>query len=133
MARAPRPSSTPVPRPAASFTAAWCALIFVAAFVAYWPALAGGFLWDDDGHVTRAGLRSLYGLFQIWFEPGATQQYYPFLHSAFWFEHKLWGDSTLGYHLLNVALHATGACLFATVLRRLAVPGAWIAAGLFLL
>jgi len=110
-----------------------CALIFVAVIIAYLPALSGGFLWDDSGHVTRPDLRSLRGLARIWFEFGATQQYYPVLHSAFWLEHLIWGDSTFGYHLINVLLHASAACLFGAVLRRLAVPGAWIAALLFAL
>ncbi len=109
------------------------ALIFVMVVFAYWPALTGGFLWDDGGHVTRPDLRSLSGLGRIWFEFGATQQYYPILHSAFWFEHLLWGDSTLGYHLLNVGLHATAACLFGLCLQRLRMPGAWLAALLFAL
>ena len=99
----------------------------------YFPALSGGFLWDDLGHVTRADLRSWAGLFRIWFEVGATQQYYPVLHSAFWLEHYLWGDSVVAYHLWNVLLHATAACLLGVLLRRLAVPGAWFAAALFAL
>ncbi len=107
--------------------------IFAAALVAYWPTFSAGFIWDDAGHVTRPDLRSLSGLFRIWFEVGATQQYYPLLHSAFWLEHKLWGDSALGYHLLNVFLHAANACLFARLLHRLAVPGAAFAALLFAL
>ncbi len=104
-------------------------MVFLAAFAAYLPAIHGGFLWDDDAHVTKASLWPLHGLWRIWFEVGATQQYYPVLHSAFWLEHRLWGDWTVGYHLLNVFLHATAACLFIAVLRRLAVPGA-LAAGL---
>jgi tetratricopeptide (TPR) repeat protein len=109
------------------------ALIFLAALIAYSPALQGGFIWDDAGHVTRADLRSFSGLFRIWFEIGATQQYYPVLHSAFWVEHRLWGEAPSGYHLLNVLLHATSACLLAGILRRLAIPGAWLAASLFVL
>lgn len=109
------------------------ALTFLLVLLAYLPALRGGFIWDDSGHVTRSDLRSLAGLARIWFEPGATQQYYPLLHSAFWFEHLLWGDAPFGYHLLNVLLHAANACLFAALLRRLAVPGAWFAALLFAL
>ena len=108
-------------------------LLFFATLFAYLPALSAGFIWDDDGHVTRPDLRSLSGLFRIWFEPGATQQYYPLLHSAFWLEHKLWGDSALGYHLLNILLHAANACLFARLLTRLAIPGAAFAALLFAL
>ena len=108
-------------------------ILFVAVFAAYAPALGGGFLWDDDGHITRPELRSVAGLIRIWFELGATQQYYPVLHSAFWLEHFVLGDAPAGYHVLNVLLHATAACLFASVLRRLAVPGAWLAALLFAL
>lgn len=109
------------------------ALIFLATLLAYTPALAGAVLWDDAGHLTRPDLQSLAGLGRIWFEPGATQQYYPLLHSAFWFEHLLWGDATTGYHLVNVLLHATGACLVFVVLRRLAIRGAALAALLFAL
>ncbi len=115
-------------------SARWlCALLVAATIAAYLPALSAGFIWDDDGHVTRADLRSLAGLFRIWFEPGATQQYYPLLHSAFWVEHLFWGDAPLGYHLVNILLHAANACLFAALLRRLAIPGAWLAALLFAL
>lgn len=109
------------------------ALIFVVTVLAYWPALRGGFVWDDDAHVTRPDLRSPDGLVRIWTEVGATQQYYPLLHSAFWLEHRLWGDAPFGYHLLNVLLHATVACLFGVILRRLAVPGGWLAPLLFAL
>jgi len=114
---------------------AWLAMaaIYLAVGAAYWPALRGGLLWDDDAHVTRPELQPLAGLRRIWFEVGATQQYYPVLHSAFWVEHRLWGDATLGYHLVNVVLHATAACLFILLLRRLAIPGAWLAGFLFAL
>lgn len=109
------------------------ALVLVGALAAYFPALAGDFLWDDAGHVTRADLQSWFGLARIWFELGATQQYYPLLHSAFWLEHQLWGDAPAGYHLVNVLWHATAACLLVALLRRLAVPGALLAGLVFAL
>ena len=59
-------------------------VLFAATLAAYWPALLGSYLWDDDAHVTKAAFRSLDGLRRIWSELGATQQYYPLLHSAFW-------------------------------------------------
>ena len=62
---------------------------------------------------------------------GATQQYYPLLHSAFWLEHKLWGDSVLGYHLVNVLWHMISVTLLYFVLKRLKVPGALLAAAIF--
>jgi protein O-mannosyl-transferase len=100
--------------------------LFSLSLIAYLPALNGGMLWDDNGHITKPILRSLDGLRRIWLEIGATQQYYPLLHSAFWMEHLAWGDSTLGYHLINVILHTTCALLVVAIMRRLALPGAWL-------
>ena len=105
----------------------------VAILAAYWPALHAGFVWDDDGHVTRPDLQSLHGLARIWTEPGATQQYYPVLHSAFWAEHRLWGDAPLGYHLTNVLLHVAVSLLLFALLRRVSLPGAALAASAFAL
>jgi protein O-mannosyl-transferase len=113
--------------------------IFVATLAAYFPAIRGGLLWDDAAHITSPRLQTLQGLRRIWFQLGTTQQYYPLLHSAFWLEHRLWGDSVLGYHLANVAFHATAACLFALVLARIRPDGRgwpkaeWLAAAVFAL
>lgn len=109
------------------------ALIFCATVAAYLPAIRGSLLWDDSSHVTRPDLQSLHGLWRIWFNPGATQQYYPLLHSAFWLEHRIWGDAVLGYHLINIILHAAAACLVVLIVRRLALPGAWLAGMIFAL
>src|ERR1035437_847761 len=108
-------------------------LLFAATLVAYWPALQGAMLWDDNKHITTAALQSWHGLGRIWFDVGATQQYYPLLHSAFWVEHRIWGDAVVGYHLTNVFLHAACACLVVLIMRRLALPGAWLAGFLFAL
>jgi protein O-mannosyl-transferase len=108
-------------------------LLLAAVLAAYGPALRGGLLWDDEAHVTRPELRPLDGLARIWTELGATQQYYPLTHSAFWLDHRLWGDATLGYHLASALLHALSALLLLRILRRLEVPGALLAAGIFAL
>jgi tetratricopeptide (TPR) repeat protein len=119
-----------VPRPLAP--SLWVA-IPLATLVAYWPALQGGFLWDDDAHITPAALRSLHGLWRIWFSLGVTQQYFPLVHSAFWLEHCLWGDAVPLYHLVNIAQHAAAACLVVLIVRRLELPGAWLAGLIFAL
>ena len=108
-------------------------MIFCATLAAYFPALRGGLLWDDSSHLTKPGLQSFHGLSRIWFELGATQQYYPLLHSAFWLEHRMWGDAVAGYHLTNVALHALSACLVVAIMKRLSLPGAWLAGFVFAL
>jgi tetratricopeptide (TPR) repeat protein len=102
-------------------------------FLAYYPALRGTPLWDDNGHLTKPELRSWAGLARIWFEVGATQQYYPLTHSAFWLEYRLWGDWYPGYHLTNVLLHAASAVLLVRILRHLEIRGAWLAAALWAL
>ncbi len=107
--------------------------IFVAGLIAYWPALQGTLLWDDNAHITSASLQSLHGLWRIWFELGATQQYYPLLHSAFWVEHRLWGDAVLGFHLANLFEHSLSACLVVAIVRLLRLRGAWLAGFVFAL
>ena len=111
----------------------FAAALLAAVIVVYQPAWHGGLVWDDDEHITSPELRSWHGLYRIWFDVRATLQYYPLLHSAFWIEHRLWGDDTLGYHLVNIFLHTTAALMAALVLRRLAIPGAYLAAAIFAL
>ena len=129
----PPDPSRPVPQPFAPWEWLFLAALVAAVLMVYQPAWQGGLVWDDDAHVTKPELRSWHGLYRIWFHLGATQQYYPLLHSAFWVEHRLWGDATLGYHLVNILLHAAAAVLVALVLRRLKVPGAYLAAAIFAL
>jgi len=107
------------------------AVVLLLAFACYWPALRGQLLWDDNAHVTRADLQPVAGLARIWTDVRATQQYYPLLHSAFWVEHRLWGDATLGYHIVNILAHGLAAGLLMRILQRLAVPGWWLAGVLF--
>jgi tetratricopeptide (TPR) repeat protein len=133
-ARAPEVrEAAPGPNPSVLKDALAGFFLLATTLLAYLPVWHAGMIWDDDGHVTRPDLRSLHGLWRIWFEPGATQQYYPFLHSAFWAEHQLWGDSAPGYHVANVVLHAAVAWLLYHLLRRLSLPGALFAALLFAL
>jgi len=107
--------------------------LIVATAVAYLPAWNGKPIWDDNAHITQPESRSWHGLVEVWTQVGATQQYYPLVHSVFWIEQKLWGDSVLGYHLINIFLHGFAAIVLLQILLRLKVPGAWLAAGLFAL
>jgi tetratricopeptide (TPR) repeat protein len=110
-----------------------CFVLFIALFAAYQPAWNGSPIWDDEAHITRPALRSMDGLERIWTQLGATQQYYPLVHSVFWLEYHLWGDSPLGYHLLNILLHFLSSLLLFCILRRLAIHGAWFIAAIFAL
>jgi tetratricopeptide (TPR) repeat protein len=111
------------------------ALLLVALVIAaYWPALHAGFIWDDDKYVTENPmLTAPEGLRQIWFAAHTQSQYFPLVYTTFRLERVVWGLHPLGYHLVNVLLHAGNALLVWAVLRRLAVPGAWLAAAIFAL
>jgi tetratricopeptide (TPR) repeat protein len=128
-AKPPKPKSPAIRR---SDIALWAA-IFCATLLAYLPALHGSLVWDDNNHLTRPDLQSFHGLWRIWFELGASQQYYPLLHTAFWLEHRIWGDAVLGYHLVNIVLHALSACLVVLIARQLSLKGAWLAGFVFAL
>jgi tetratricopeptide (TPR) repeat protein len=110
-------------------------LLLVAAVVfAYQPAWHGGFIWDDDTHISaNETLHSLRGLWDIWFKPGVTCQYYPLSFTVFWAGYHLWGLNPLGYHLQNILLQGLVAVLLWQVLKRLEVRAAWLAGAIFAL
>ena len=109
---------------------ALCAIVLLV----YLPAmLAVDFIWDDFVIGTDT-VRTLDGLRQIWFSPAdipAEGHYWPLTYTSFWLEHKLWGRTPTGYHATNVLLHLVNTLLLWHLLRRLSVPGAWVAAAVF--
>ena len=111
----------------------FCLILAVVTILAYQPAWHGGVLWDDEPHIGGPELRTLDGLRRIWFVPRTTQQYYPLLHTSFWLQQRLWGDSTTGYHIVNLLLHIGCVVLVLRILRRLRIPGAELAAIIFAL
>lgn len=110
------------------------ALLVILTFAAYQPVYHGGFIWDDDMHVSdNLLLRDAAGLHKIWFELGSFPQYYPVTLTSFWINYQLWGLDTTGYHILNIILHCLNALLLWLILSRLSVPGAWAVALVFAL
>src|SRR5437016_6155125 len=110
-------------------------LLLVAAIIlTFQPAWHAGFIWDDDAYVTENKLLSAPdGLRRIWFSQDSPSQYFPLVYTLFWVEHRLWDLNPAGYHWLNLLLHTANALLVWRVLKRLGVPGAWLAAALFAL
>jgi tetratricopeptide (TPR) repeat protein len=123
-----RPAPTRPPWLSGSF------LILGLTLVVYTPAMRSGFVWDDDANLTQnAAVTEPGGFRRIWLEPSTCPQYYPLTFSVFSLEYALWGLNAVGYHVVNVVLHAANAVLVWVVLRENGVPGGWLAAALFAL
>jgi protein O-mannosyl-transferase len=108
--------------------------LVLATIIVYLPARHAGFIWDDDFYVTNNPLLTTPdGLKRIWFSQDSPSQYFPMTYTIFRVEHALWGFNPEGYHWVNILLHAVNALLLWRLLKRLGVPGAWLAAAIFAL
>jgi tetratricopeptide (TPR) repeat protein len=102
------------------------AALVASTFIAYLPVWRAGFIWDDDTVLLQnAGIQTAAGLARLWSSD------FPLSTTTFWLEWRLWGANPLGYHVVNVLLHALSAVLLWRVLARLRLPGAWLAAAIF--
>ncbi len=131
---------SPVPRPAFSQRDAYAgAFLVLIVAIFYFPATRAGFVWDDLIITSLHSISSWEGILQIWLDPVsayfqtdvAENHYWPVVYTTFWVEHKLWGFSPVGYHVVNVLLHIANTALLWRLLVRLSVPGAWFAAAVF--
>lgn len=123
----PAPSADTAPSPAW-----WLALpLLVGTLTAYWPAFHSGIIWDDRSFILdNVLIHRADGLWRFWFSTRPVD-YDPVTSTMWWLEWRLWGDNPLGYHAVNVLVHAADVLLVWRLLARLAVPGAWLAAALF--
>src|SRR5271154_1120091 len=73
-------------------------VLAVVTFVAYFPVLRAGFIWDDDYHLTaNPAMTAPYGLRMIW-SSLAVGRYYPLTLTTFWIQRRLWGLYPMPYH-----------------------------------
>jgi tetratricopeptide (TPR) repeat protein len=101
-------------------------LIVAVTFWVYSPAFHGDWLWDDSVLIVDNPLMSdPGGLRKIWIEPGVLKDYYPITFTVQRLEWEWFGIHRLGYHLVNIALHALSALLVWRLLARLGVRAAW--------
>ncbi|MCX5787792.1 MAG: tetratricopeptide repeat protein [Elusimicrobia bacterium] len=131
----PRPSptrgegeSSPATREGESgrWTGFFCALgvAAVTAFV-FWPALANGFVWDDQALlVGNQGFRGFGPRQWAWmFAAPRFAQYHPLTWLTFAADWRLYGMDPRGFHLTSVLLHAANAALLFLLADRLLALG----------
>jgi hypothetical protein len=119
------PSALPLSLPAG------IAIIVIAVFIAYFPSLRGDFVLDDDLLLTENKIINAQdGLYRFWCTNEAPE-YYPASYTTNWIEWRLWGMCPAGYHVTNLILHVAEALLIWLVLRKLSIPGAFLAALIF--
>ncbi len=106
------------------------ALALLAALV-YLPSLRNGFVFDDHTLLLRSPL--VRGpLWPYWFSTRPLD-YQPVSYTLLWLGWRLFGTWAPGYHALDLACQVAVVLLLWRVLRRLAIPGAWLGAAIFAL
>jgi tetratricopeptide (TPR) repeat protein len=105
-------------------TWALCALIAVAACVVYLPVLEAEFIttWDDNVFIVdNRDLQAPDALKRIWTTPEMPKGYpnYPLVFTSYRIEYLLWELNPVGYHVVNVLLHALSGVLVFFMLRSL--------------
>ena len=107
-------------------------IIVLLTFLAYSPALNGDFIWDDDQHITKK--KAVIGeesFKRIWTTSDAV--YYPLVLTTFWVEWRLWSGQPMGFHIVNVLLHAINAILLCFLFHQLGIKWAWLGGAIFAL
>ncbi len=88
-------------------------------FLAFLPALHGGFVWDDQKNIVEnPGFRSFDFRHLKWmFTTFFMGPYQPLSWLSLGLDFKFWGLKPFGFHLTNLLLHAANAALFFRVSR----------------
>jgi protein O-mannosyl-transferase len=101
-------------------------LLVLGTILAYQPVWQAGFIWDDDVLLLQnPGIQTPGSFALLW------KSDFPLVTTTLWLEWRLWGQNPLGYHLVNVLLHALSSVVLWRVLTRLRIPGAGLAAAIF--
>jgi protein O-mannosyl-transferase len=86
---------------------------------------------DDDLFLTENNLiQTPDSLYKLWCST-EYDEYYPVSYSTIWIERRLWEMIPTGYHVINLILHVLEALLIWAILRKLSIPGAFLAALIF--
>jgi tetratricopeptide (TPR) repeat protein len=95
-------------------------LLLAAALAAFGGSLGSGFHFDDYAIFSDPALGAPSGWREIW----NWRQTRPLTFLTFWANRQLGGENPIGYHAVNLALHAAAVLLLYECLRRLISPRA---------
>jgi tetratricopeptide (TPR) repeat protein len=98
------------------------ALIIMAGFASFWPALSNGFvLWDDPAYILENQLAHTlsWANTKRIFSTYILGNYQPLTILSFSLEHYFFGLDPFPYHLTNIILHAANAVLVYLLIMRL--------------
>ena len=121
-----------LPSVEAGLVAALLLVLAVAAFIPFIPVLFNGWVLQDDVNVrANTFVQSWAGLKYIWRLPHHFPQFSPLGYTLFLLETFQFKANPAGFHAVNLVLHLLNVVLLWTLLRKLELPGAWIATLLF--
>ena len=102
-------------------------LLLAAALLPFCGSLASGFHFDDYAIFQDPAIQSSNGWLSVW----ALRQTRPLTYLTFWLNFQLGGENPVGYHALNLALHAAAVWLLYECLKLGAQREAFFAALIF--
>src|ERR1700677_281961 len=100
-------------------------IICALAFLIYGSGIGREFEFDDIFYISQNTMLKQAGAFHLFWFTSEAGNYYPLFWSLLRIQWLLWGDHTLGYHLLNLVLHSANSVLVWRIARAWRVPGAW--------
>jgi tetratricopeptide (TPR) repeat protein len=113
----------------------WRAMLIVlviAAVIPFIPVLFNGWLLQDEANITQnTFVQAWGGLKYIWRLPHHFPQFSPLGYSLLTVEVWQFKLAPAGFHAINLALHLINVVLLWTLLRKLELPGSWLATLVF--
>jgi protein O-mannosyl-transferase len=108
MKKQPKAAQAQVPEQWRQYLA--LAVIIIISFIAYWPALQNGFVWDDQYYIITNTLLKPVNLAEI-FSQNVGGNYHPLTILALAAEFHFFGLDETGYHAVNLFLHLLNVIL----------------------
>jgi tetratricopeptide (TPR) repeat protein len=102
-------------------------------FAVFFPALRGAFIMDDWGYITQnPQITDTRSPLHFWVSFRTGPDFWPLSYTFYWLFYRLFGTNPVGYHVVNIVMHAVNGVLVLLLAYRFAPRKAPWAALLFL-